>query len=257
MAIGARAHTRPITTWWRSAAGARLLGEFALLASGLTLYRLVRFLTRDRVLAAFANARRVLSIEHHLHIATELDLQRLVIHHPAVVEALNRYYAGVHFTSAATVLVLAYCVRRPVYVHLRRLFLGVTMLALVGHVAFPLAPPRMLGSAGFLDTMALFGPNPYRSSQVASVANQYAAMPSLHFAWSVLVAYGVIRCFRARGRWVAIAHPVITLFAIVATANHYWMDAVVAAALLGGVAAADHAWTGRQAARSRAALIPS
>jgi hypothetical protein len=255
MAIGARARTGPFSGWWRSAAGGRLLGEAALLASGLTLYRLVRFLTRDRVMAAFANARRVLSIEDHLGIATELHVQRLVIHHPAIVEALNRYYATVHFTSAALVLALAYCVRRPVYVHLRRLFLGVTFLALIGHVAFPLAPPRMLSSAGFLDTMALFGPNPYRSSHVASVANQYAAMPSLHFAWSVLVAYGVIRCLRSRVRWVAIAHPVITLIAIVATANHYWLDALVAAALLGCVAAADHAWTGRQGARSRAALI--
>jgi hypothetical protein len=67
---------------------------------------------------------------------------------------------------------------------------------------------------------------------VASIANQFAAMPSLHFGWAFLVAYGVVRALRTRWRWLIALHPAITLAAIVITANHYWLDAVVALALI-------------------------
>jgi len=64
------------------------------------------------------------------------------------------------------------------------------------------------------------------------VANQFAAMPSLHFGWAVLVAVGIIRVARTPLRWLWIAHPVITLLVIVGTGNHYWLDAAVAGGLI-------------------------
>jgi hypothetical protein len=72
---------------------------------------------------------------------------------------------------------------------------------------------------------------------VGSMANQFAAMPSLHFGWAVLVAYGVVRALHTRWRWLIVAHPIITLAAIVITANHYWLDALVALALIGAAMA--------------------
>jgi hypothetical protein len=97
-------------------------------------------------------------------------------------------------------------------------------------VVFPLAPPRMM--PGFIDTMAVFGPNSYADDRVASLANQYAAMPSVHFAWAVLIAYAVVRCSRSPLRWLIVVHPVMTLAAIILTANHYWLDAAVALLVL-------------------------
>jgi hypothetical protein len=111
-----------------------------------------------------------------------------------------------------------------------RVVVSSTAFALVLHALVPLAPPRML--PGFVDTMAVYGPNAYASEQVAAVANQHAAMPSVHFMWAAIVAYGVVLVGRTRWRWVALAHPAVTLFAIVATANHYWLDAAVGAALV-------------------------
>jgi hypothetical protein len=103
-----------------------------------------------------------------------------------------------------------------------------TGLALVGFAFYPLMPPRLLPAGyGFVDTLKdLGGLWSFDSGPVAKVSNQYAAMPSLHFAWSswcTFVLYPALRRPWAKG--LAVAYPFITLFAIVVTANHYWLDA--------------------------------
>jgi hypothetical protein len=85
---------------------------------------------------------------------------------------------------------------------------------------------------GYVDTIARYGPAIYQQSGVESVANQFAAMPSLHFGWAVLVAYGVVRALDSRWRWLVVLHAAITLAAIVLTANHFWLDALVAGGLI-------------------------
>jgi hypothetical protein len=91
---------------------------------------------------------------------------------------------------------------------------------------------------GYVDTIARYGPAIYDGrSAVGKMANQFAAMPSLHFGWAVLVAYGVVRALHTRCRWLIVLHPMITLAAIVITANHYWLDALVALALIGAAMA--------------------
>jgi PAP2 superfamily len=107
---------------------------------------------------------------------------------------------------------------------------AVTLAALAIHVAFPLAPPRMM--PGFVDTMVLYGPNPYNSAAVQGFANQFAAMPSLHVGWSLIVAFGVITISRSKYRYAIIAHPILTFLAVTLTANHYWLDGAVAAVLV-------------------------
>ena len=80
--------------------------------------------------------------------------------------------------------------------------------------------------------MTVYGPSAY-SGDAATVSNQFAAMPSLHVGWALLIAVVVIRTANSRWRWATIAHPVLTTLVVVITANHYWLDAVVAAVLLG------------------------
>ena len=104
---------------------------------------------------------------------------------------------------------------------------------MVIHVAFPLAPPRML--EGYVDTLRVFGPSIYPEDPSRSVANQFAAMPSLHFGWALMVAVGIIVLTSSRYRWWWLAHPAVTLLAIVATGNHYLLDAAVAAALAAAI----------------------
>ena len=224
-----------IAGWWRSRYGARFAAEVAVVVVLLLLYRLGRTLAHDQAARAFDNARDVLAVEDRLGIDTELSLQRAVLDHTGVVRLLNRYYASVHFPASVAFLVFIY-VRAPKLVaHIRFLFVAVTATGLVLHLVYPLAPPRMLD--GYVDTIARYGPAIYDRSAVASTANQFAAMPSLHFGWAVLVAYGVVRALTTRWRLLIVLHPAITLAAIVLTANHYWLDALVAFALIGAAVA--------------------
>jgi hypothetical protein len=236
--------------WWASRSGAALVREVATVVALLALYRLGRALGRHEVGAAFDHAKEVLRIERHLGLAYELDWQRAALPHRWLITALNQYYARVHFPATIAFLVGCYVRSADGYRHVRRLFVGVTAAGLVLHLAYPLAPPRM--QPGFVDTIARFGPAIYSRGEVASVANQYAAMPSLHFGWAVLVAYGAVRLGRRWWRWLAVAHPVVTFVAIVVTANHYWLDAAVAAALVVAALLAERHFLGDRRAGSSA-----
>lgn len=219
-----------LTRLWRAQYGGVLARELVLLAVMLEVYKYVRFLVRERTDVAFDNAQRILQWEHALLIDSESALQRLVLPYKALVVGLNRYYVTFHFVG--TVVFLAWTFARSLkdYLALRRVLLSVTVAALAMHVAFPLAPPRMM--PGFVDTMVRYGPNPYRSEGVREFANQYAAMPSLHVGWALIVAYGVIRISKSRFRWFILVHPIMTTLAVVLTANHYWLDGIVAAAMV-------------------------
>jgi hypothetical protein len=119
-------------------------------------------------------------------------------------------------------------IRRPdAYPSCRRILIVMTGIGLAIHALYPLAPPRMLPGFGFIDTGQLFGPSPYGDTS-EGLANQFAAMPSLHFGWALLVAWGALRFSRSPWRRLLVVHPFLTLAAIIITANHYWLDAVVA-----------------------------
>jgi PAP2 superfamily len=218
-----------IVRTWRSRYGAPLAGQVAVILALLLLYRLGRTLGQDEAPRAFDNARDVLAVEDRLGIDTELSFQRAVLDHTGVVRLLNRYYASVHFPASVAFLIFIYVWAPKLVAHIRFLFVAVTAAGLILHLVYPLAPPRMLN--GYVDTIARYGPAIYDRSAVASAANQFAAMPSLHFGWAVLVAYGVVRALNTRWRLLIVLHPAVTLAAIVLTANHYWLDALVALAL--------------------------
>ena len=211
--------------------------EAAVLAGLFLAYKAVRLAVAGRVEAAFANADHVLALERDLHLAVEHGLQKLVLHSTGLVVALNRYYVSMHFMTMAIFLLWLFFAHRDAYPHVRRLLVASTAIALCVHALFPLAPPRML--PGFVDTMARYGPNAYASVQVRALANQHAAMPSVHFMWAVIIAYGFIVASSSRFRWVAVVHPALTFFAIVATANHFWLDAAVGGGLVVAVLASD------------------
>jgi hypothetical protein len=219
-----------VTRFWEAKYGGVLLRELILLAVMLYLYKYVRFLAKHQTADAFQNADRVMHFERTLGLGVESSLQQLVLPYKPLIIGLNRYYVTVHFIGTVTFLVWAFVRSLGDYRKIRNVLVMVTLAALAIHVAFPLAPPRMM--PGFVDTMVLYGPNPYNSEAVQSFANQYAAMPSLHVGWALIVAYGVIRVSRSRYRYAIIAHPVLTVLAITLTANHYWLDGAVAAVIV-------------------------
>jgi hypothetical protein len=209
-----------------------LVREVALVASLFLAYRLGRLAITGHDELAVTNAWWVWDIERTLRLPDEELFQQWALQWPDLLRAANWYYVGVHFPLTAAFLIWGWLRRPPEeYRYARRLLSLLTGLALVVHVVMPLAPPRMLSSLGFLDTMAVFGPSAYGDSS-ATIANQFAAMPSLHVGWALLLAIVVVQTARSRWRWIAVLHPFITVMVVVATANHYWVDAIAAALLL-------------------------
>jgi hypothetical protein len=138
----------------------------------------------------------------------------------------------VHFPATAAFLIWLYLRRPGDYLWVRRTLALLTASGLLVHLAIPVAPPRMLSALGFIDTAAVYGPAVYGPPNQNTLADQYAAMPSLHIGWAVMVAIGIIATTRTRWRWLAVLHPAATTLVVIGTANHFWLDGMVALGLL-------------------------
>ena len=203
--------------------------ELVIVTAGFLTYRWCRLFTRDENRQAMRNAGHVIDFERALGIFGEQTVQQWALNSRVVVDVLNRYYVSVHFPITIVFLVWVYFRHFAAYSFIRTWFALVTLTALAIHVGFPLAPPRM--TDGFVDTLQQFGPRVYAADPRRSVANQFAAMPSLHFGWALMLACSVIAIKRTRRSTIILLHPLLTLFAIVATGNHYWLDAIAAGLL--------------------------
>ncbi|WP_406066853.1 phosphatase PAP2 family protein [Streptomyces sp. NBC_01077] len=211
-----------------------LLRELALVTALFLIYKFGRLFANGHESRAFRNADRVWDAERAIHLPGEGTIQQLLLHGEPLIRAANTYYAAVHFPATLAFLVWLYLRRPAHYVWSRRVLALVTGAALALHLLMPLAPPRMLAASGLVDTARVYGPSVYGATpETDSMANQFAAMPSLHFGWALMVAIGLIAATRSRWRVLWLLHPLFTLLVIVGTANHYWFDALAAAALLG------------------------
>ncbi|WP_369175427.1 phosphatase PAP2 family protein [Streptomyces sp. R28] len=210
-----------------------LVRELLLVAGLFLVYKFGRQLATGHTAEAFRNADRVWDLERAVHLPGEGSVQNLLLHGDTLIRLANTYYATVHFPATAAFLIWLYLRRPAHYVWARRVLAAVTAAALVGHLTFPLAPPRMPAATGLIDTGQVYGPSVYGSPETDHLSNQFAAMPSLHFGWALMVAIGLIVATRSRWRWLWLLHPLLTLLVIVGTANHYWLDAIVATAMLG------------------------
>ncbi|WP_367319571.1 phosphatase PAP2 family protein [Streptomyces sp. HUAS ZL42] len=236
-----------------------LVREFLLVAGLFLVYKLGRQLATGHTGEAFHNAHRVWDFERAVRLPGEGAVQSVLLHGDTLAHIANTYYATVHFPATVAFLVWLYLRRPAHYVWARRVLAAVTAAALVVHLVFPLAPPRMLAATGLVDTARLYGPSVYGPPQSDHVSNQFAAMPSLHFGWALMVAIGLIVATRSRWRWLWLLHPLLTMLVIVGTANHYWLDAIVATALLGLALAVIHAprRTVTTAGRGTQKLVPA
>lgn len=243
-----------------SGASARppLVRELLLVAGLFLVYKLGRQLATGHTSEAFRNAHDVWDLERALHLPGEGTVQSLLLHGDGLARTADIYYATVHFPATVAFLVWLWLRRPAHYVWARRALAAVTAAALVLHLTFPLAPPRMLAATGLIDTGKVYGPSVYGPPATDHLSNQFAAMPSLHFGWALMVAIGLIVTTRSRLRPLWLLHPLLTLLVIVGTANHYWLDSIAAAALLGlalAVLRAPHT-TGPAAGRPRGRGTP-
>jgi hypothetical protein len=210
--------------------------ELLLVAALFMAYKAGRIVAMGHAGQAKDNASSIWHFERLLHLPDEASLQHALLSHEWLIHLANSYYAYVHFPTTALCLIWLYLRRPEWYLWTRRLLAWRTAAALVVHLAFPLAPPRLSAATGLVDTGTLYGPGVYGHPDTDTLSNQYAAMPSLHVGWALVVALALIGATRGRLRRLWLLHPVITLLVVAATGNHYWLDAVVAVALLALIA---------------------
>jgi len=189
--------------------------------------------------AASDNADIIIGIERSIYLFGEHGIQQLFIGADWFIIFWNYFYGFMHF--AATIGAMVYLlVAHPVrYLRWRSVLTATTVLALVGFASFPLMPPRLLNDCEspygacnlkyeFVDTLVDPGGFwSFGSGTMQQISNQYAAMPSLHIAWATWVTLALYPVIRRRwSRWVLVSYPFLTLFAIIVTGNHYWIDAL-------------------------------
>lgn len=232
--------TTPLTVRWPSPRLPlpnrlpRLLPELLLLAAVYFGYKYGRKVANGHPDEATHHADHVWSLERTLHLPSERSVQNLALHSHTLVHAANYLYATVHFPAMVCFLGYMFVRHRAHYLWIRRAIVIQTMLALLGHLFFPLAPPRLLPMARMVDTAQVYGPAVYRPDpDTHSMSNQFAAMPSLHVGWALAIAVGLIAAGRSRLRYLWLLHPLLTMLVVVSTANHYWLDCLAGSALLG------------------------
>lgn len=215
----------PPTPGWRN-----LLREIPVLAAAVLAYWGGRGLTEGSYEDAVANAGHLISLEQRLGIYHEIRLQELIIDHQSMVTLMNWVYMWGHWPVIAVCALWLFFCRPSAYFLLRNAFLVSGAIGLVIFVAFPVAPPRLTGIE-VADTITLHS-HSYRVLQPPAFVNQYAAMPSLHFGWNLLIGGGMAR--EARRMPVRVACgllPAAMAIAVVLTANHFIIDVIAGGAV--------------------------
>jgi hypothetical protein len=208
------------------------LVELTLITVLFSLYKLGRVVAAGHVAKALANADLVWHLERLIRLPGEDRFQGLMLQSESLTKSANVYYATVHFPITIAFLVWMWACHPETYRWARNVLVILTGSALAVHLVFPLAPPRLVPDVWMVDTGHLVGPSVYGPPASDTLSNQYAAMPSLHVGWAIVVAIGIARVVREPWGYLGILHPVITLFVVVGTANHYWLDGIVVGLLL-------------------------
>jgi hypothetical protein len=204
--------------------------ESTLIAALYSLWQLAGTLSIAGTAGAFGRAEWIERAQRSWHLPAERSVQELIIGHPLLTQAANVYYATMHFGGIFVFLVWLFVRRREHYAAVRTT-LALTTLACLLIQLMPVAPPRLL--PGYVDTARQYGQSVYT---LGFGADELSAMPSVHVAWAVLIGWYAARLTSGRWCWIGPLHAALTVFVVVATANHFWADGVVAVAVLVGCA---------------------
>ncbi|MFE3635422.1 phosphatase PAP2 family protein [Streptomyces cellostaticus] len=218
----------------RSPRRPRLWFEILLIAVSYWTYSMIRNAVPEQRAKALRNADWVWRAEHHAGIAVEQSVNHAVDTVTWLIVGMNYYYATLHFVITIGVLVWLYRRHPGRYAATRLTLFATTGAALAGYYLFPLAPPRLMNGGRFVDTVMVHHTwGSMASGDLKHMSNQYAAMPSMHIGWSLWCGLTVFAL--ASVPWVRVlglVYPAATLLVIVATANHFWLDAVGGAVCL-------------------------
>jgi len=229
-----------------------VLRQVALFGAAYIGYRLVRGLVEGDANVAFAHARELISLERTLHVFVEPSVQAWASGSRVLMDFSSWLYVNAQTTVTIGALAYLYLRHNRNFYFVRNMFMIAMAIALVGYTVFPTAPPRFMPEWGFIDSVSDFTgvQVSHASSSMTALFNPYAAVPSMHVAFALMIGWPLARLARHRAVSVLwLLYPFLMAFVIVATANHFIVDA-----LLGALTAGLSAYGARWLARARPAV---
>ncbi len=224
-----------------------VLRQISLFGAAYLAYRLVRGLVVGDANEAFAHARDLISLERSLHVFVEPSIQAWASGSHFLMVAASWTYVNAQTSVTVVALIYLYLRHNRNFYFVRNMFMIAMAIALVGYTVFPTAPPRFFPEWGFIDTVSnLTGVHvTHASAAMTNLVNPYAAVPSMHVAFALMVGWSLARLVRwriARALWFV--YPFVIAFVIVVTANHFIFDAFLGA-LTAGASAYGASWLAR------------
>lgn len=204
--------------------------EIAVVCSLFALWQVANSITRGHTTGGVERGKWLWHAEQVVHLPSEVSVQHLIIDHPWLVRSANYYYDTAHLTLMLVFLIWLWLRHRDRYPVVRNTIAAFTAMSLLIQMV-AVAPPRLIPNTGLIDTAAAYGQSVYAAFG-SGIADEYAAMPSIHVGWAVLISLAVVTCSPSRWRWLGLLHGSLTIFVVVATANHYWLDGIAACVLL-------------------------
>jgi PAP2 superfamily len=211
--------------------------QAALWALADLLYEGVRGIVAGRSSVAFANTHWIISLEQSTGTFWEPRIQSWILGHRQLIDVINWIYLNAQFSVNLLFLAGLYVWRNEIFYFVRNMYFVAMGLALIVHLGFPVAPPRLFPQYGFVDTVQRYAHINQDVGAISVFVNPYAAVPSMHMCFSLLVGGTTIRL--TKRPWLRVIgglYPLLVLFAIVSTGNHFIFDAA-AGAVLAAVAA--------------------
>ncbi len=208
-------------------ANGALLAEATFVYAAYLSYYMVRGLVKDQATLARENAYRLIDFERDYGLFRELDLQAFALQYPTVVNAMNWVYVWLHWPVIAIVLVWLFLNHPEKYLIYRNAVLISGAIALIIFAFFPVAPPRFVPELGFIDTIQQ---RSYSKEVLlpSGLANKYAAVPSLHVGWNLLMSIAIVCYARSqRIKLFGLLLPILMTSSVVLTGNHFILDAII------------------------------
>lgn len=222
-----RRSTAPESMWPGLLRRRSLVAEAFLVLSLYGLYQVARGVVVGSPLEALDHARQIASFERALHFFVESDIQRAAMSVPGLVAVLGLAYVSFHLVISGATLLWLHSRHARTFAVARTALVVASFIALAGYLLFPTAPPR-LAPVGIVDSVAKVNDLDLASPLLRSFYNPYAAVPSMHFGYALVLTVVVAPLVRSRlGRAAWLAYPAFVLLVIVATGNHFLLDAVL------------------------------
>jgi membrane-associated phospholipid phosphatase len=230
-----RRHLATIGTRWLPRGWGDALRQVGLFAAAYIAYQIVRgLIDGNDVAKASWNATKVIDLERALHVFIEPSVQAWALNEHWVIDIADWTYLNAHYIVTFGALLFIYLRRNDSFYFVRNMFMIAMLVALVGYAVYPTAPPRLMPEWGFTDAIKVFTGVTAEKGPSSALLNLYAAIPSMHVCFSLMVGLPMARLVKRRPAQIAwCVYPLFISFVVIATGNHYLTDVFLGALTAG------------------------